>query len=94
MAGYVVKTEKRVDTQNAPKLDAELKALIEKGVYNFTVDMSDTAYISSAALRVFLSAQKKVSAKGGDMQLVNVGPVVMEVFDVTGFSGILNIAEQ
>ena len=94
MAEYIVKTEKRVDTQNAPKLDAELKGIIEKGIYNFTVDMADTAYISSAALRVFLSAQKKVSAKGGEMRLINVGAVVMEVFDVTGFSGILNIAES
>lgn len=94
MADYVLKTAKRVDTQSAPALEAELKAFFAKGIYNFTVDMSETAYISSAALRVFLSAQKKVTAQGGEMLLTNVTPVVMEVFDVTGFAGILNIAEN
>ena len=47
-------------------------------------------YVSSAGLRVFLSAQK-VMNKQGDMTLRNVSPEIMEIFEVTGFVDILNI---
>ena len=47
-------------------------------------------YISSAGLRVLLSAHKAMSAKGG-MKVTNVNEIVQEVFEVTGFADILNI---
>lgn len=90
----VIKTGKRLDTQHTPAFEAELKHVLEEEkIYNFTVDMSETAYISSVALRAFLAAQKKVMANNGEMLLTGVSPMVMEVFDVTGYSGILTIEE-
>ena len=48
-------------------------------------------YISSAGLRVFLSAHKNIAMKGGEFSIRNLSPQVKSVFDMTGFSKILNI---
>ncbi|MBR5360577.1 MAG: STAS domain-containing protein [Lachnospiraceae bacterium] len=81
--------EGRLDTTTAPDLDNEIKSVID-GAKILTFDMADLVYISSAGLRVLLSAQK-VMNKQGSMIIKNVSPDVMEIFDVTGFSDILTI---
>ena len=54
------------------------------------IDMTALDYISSAGLRVLLSAQKTMN-KQGEMKVVHVGDTIMEIFEVTGFSDILTI---
>ena len=80
--------EGRLDTVTAPQLEAELKNLA--GVETLTLDFSKLEYISSAGLRVLLSAHKAMAGKGG-MKVVHVNEIVSEVFEVTGFSDILDI---
>ena len=82
--------EGRLDTTTAPELEQELKNDIEGGVTALTLDFSKLEYISSAGLRVLLSAHKSLSKQGG-MKVTNVNEVVNEVFDVTGFADILDI---
>ena len=79
----------RLDTSTAPQLDEELKTSIE-GVENLLIDLTDLEYISSAGLRVLLSAQKTMN-KQGTMEVTGVNDIVMEIFEVTGFSDILTI---
>ncbi len=79
----------RLDTTTAPQLENELKESLD-GVSSLTLDMEKLEYISSAGLRVLLSAQKKMNAQG-DMKVVHVGDTIMEIFEVTGFSDILTI---
>ncbi|MBQ2214233.1 MAG: STAS domain-containing protein, partial [Erysipelotrichaceae bacterium] len=55
------------------------------------LDLSKLEYTSSSGLRVFLLTQKKVSEKGGNLVVSNVNEYIMEIFDITGFSSILNI---
>ena len=81
--------EGRLDTMTAPELEAELNASMN-GAETLTLDFSKLDYISSAGLRVLLSAHKAMSAKGG-MKVTNVNEIVREVFDVTGFADILTI---
>lgn len=81
--------EGRLDTMTSPELEEELKKSLD-GVDTLTMDFSKLDYISSAGLRVLLSAHKKMSAAGG-MKVVHVNEIVQEVFDVTGFSDILTI---
>ena len=80
----------RLDTTTAPELEKELKASLD-GVSELVIDMAALEYISSAGLRVLLSAQK-VMNKQGEMKVVHVNETIMEIFEVTGFSDILNIA--
>lgn len=79
----------RLDTTTAPKLEAELKVSVS-GVTELYLDFTGVEYISSAGLRVLLSAQK-VMNRQGKMVIRNVNEVVMDVFDVTGFVDILTI---
>lgn len=79
----------RLDTTTAPVLEKELKASLD-GVTALTIDMAGLEYISSAGLRVLLSAQK-IMNKQGEMKVTNVNETIMEIFEVTGFSDILTI---
>ena len=79
----------RIDTTTAPQLEAELRSDID-GVTELYLDFTGVEYISSAGLRVLLSAQKLMSRQG-KMVLSHVNESVMEVFEVTGFSDILTI---
>ena len=81
--------EGRLDTMTAPELEKELNESLDDAD-TLTLDFANLAYISSAGLRVLLSAHKVMSKKGG-MKVVNVNEIVKEVFDVTGFADILTI---
>ena len=81
--------EGRLDTNTAPELDETLKSSLE-GVTELSLDLEKLEYLSSAGLRVLLSTQK-IMKKQGDMKITNVNEMIMEIFEVTGFSDILNI---
>ena len=81
--------EGRLDTVTAPDLEQELKGSMDSAEA-LVLDFAKLDYISSAGLRVLLSAHKVMSKKGG-MKVVNVNEIVNEVFDVTGFADILDI---
>ena len=79
----------RLDTTTAPSLESEFKSSLS-GVNELIIDLKELVYISSAGLRVLLSAQK-VMNKQGKMLVKNANDDVKDVFDVTGFVDILNI---
>ena len=79
----------RLDTTTAPALDKSINEDIGE-VKNLILDLNGVEYISSAGLRVLLSAQKKMQ-KIGSMKVINVCEEVMEVFEMTGFADILVI---
>ena len=85
----VVALAGRLDTTTAPELENSLKETLD-GCTELVFDFAKVEYVSSAGLRVLLSAQK-VMNKIGKMTVKNVAPAVMEVFEITGFKDILNI---
>ena len=84
-----VAIEGRLDTTTAPTLEEELQNSVE-GLEELDFDFSALEYISSAGLRVLLSAQK-IMNKQGKMQIRNVNSDIMDVFEITGFTDILTI---
>ncbi len=84
-----VALEGRLDTVTAPQLEGELRTAVN-GIKELVFDLSKLEYISSAGLRVLLSAQKVMIRQGG-MAIRHVAPEIMEIFEVTGFMDILNI---
>jgi anti-sigma B factor antagonist len=81
----------RLDTTTAPELEDEINGLGD-GFQELVLDCGELSYISSAGLRVLLSAQKSANASGSRMTLTHVNEEIMEVFDMTGFSNFLTIA--
>ncbi len=79
--------EGRLDTTSAPQLESELKASID-GITALIFDLEKLEYISSAGLRVLLSAQKQMNRQG-EMKLRGVSDTIMEIFEITGFCDIL-----
>ena len=79
----------RLDTVTSPDLEAVLQKELD-GITDLTFDFDELDYISSAGLRVLLSTQKKM-LKQGEMRIINASPVIMEIFEVTGFSDAIDI---
>ncbi len=79
----------KLDTVTSPQLETEIKESIN-GITLLTFDLAELEYVSSAGLRVLLSAQKIMNTQG-KMVVKNVAEAVKDIFDVTGFSDILTI---
>ncbi|MBQ7739892.1 MAG: STAS domain-containing protein [Eubacterium sp.] len=84
-----LEVEGRLETTTAPQLDAAVKEEIE-GIDELIFDFSKLDYISSAGLRILLSAQKAMNTRG-KMKVTGVNEIVNEIFEVTGFSDIITI---
>ena len=85
----IIEIEGRLDTTTAPTLDKTINDNIDE-TKNLVLDLKELKYISSAGLRVLLSAQKKMQ-KSGSMKVKNVCEEIMEIFEMTGFADILTI---
>lgn len=85
----ILSPEGRLDTVTAPEMESAVKEVLP-GLTELTLDFAKLEYISSAGLRVLLSAQKAMNAQG-KMTISNVNDTIMEIFEVTGFSDFLTI---
>ena len=85
-----IELEGRLDTTTAPELDEAVKSSID-GVTDLVFDMTGLEYISSAGLRVLLSAQKAMGKVNGNMVVKNINDVIQEIFEVTGFIDIFTV---
>ena len=79
-----------VDTTTSPQLQNAILQAFQKG-NKLVLDFSQVAYVSSAGLRALLIGQKTANSKGGSMTLIHVPDAVNQVFQMSGFSGILTI---
>lgn len=86
----VIMPKGRLDTNTSPELQKEVEDMPES-VDELIFDFCDLNYISSAGLRVLLSAQKKINTKNGKLKIINIKQIISEIFEVTGFDSFLNI---
>lgn len=80
----------QLDTGAASKLDAEIRPNLDV-VHDIVFDASELVYISSSGLRILLSAKKAMDFVGGSMKIIRTPGPVRSIFDVTGFTDILDI---
>ena len=88
----IVVIEGRVDTVTSPDLESAVKPLINMGA-SVVFECEKLEYISSAGLRVVLATHKQLTACAGKFAIRHLNREVKSVFDITGFSKILNIEE-
>ena len=82
----------RLDTSAAPEF-SEAVADIVSQKNNVIFDCADMEYIASSGLRALLASHKSLIAAGGSLEVINVQPAVQNVFDMTGFSVMLDIVK-
>ncbi|MDR0652941.1 MAG: STAS domain-containing protein [Synergistaceae bacterium] len=92
---YTFKLGGMIDSMAAPDFQEAVTRVAgetyEKGGFNAVFDMADVTFISSAGLRVLLMARKTADRQNGTIAVTNVKQSIREVFDMTGFSKMLNI---
>jgi anti-sigma B factor antagonist len=79
----------RLDTTTAPNLEAVINEISED-TKELVFNMAELEYISSAGIRVLLSAYKKINQSGGIMRIEKENDIVREVFEMTGLLEMLN----
>lgn len=90
----VVSVKGRVDTMTAPEFGKYLGEQIDKNQNTLIVNMTELYYLTSAGLREFLGAAKKLKEKGEEILLAGLQENIREVFDISGFSSIFRIFDS
>ncbi len=88
----VAELPERIDANSSKTVEEGLLAAIDAGTKVMVCNLSGTAYVSSAGLRVFLALLKRVNKEGGQLALCGLQPVVAEVMEMTGFVPLFSIS--
>lgn len=83
-----------LDTNNSPAAESEVNRLIESGNERILFNFKDLNFIASSGLRILLASAKKLKLTGGRMIVCSLNETVQEVFDISGFASILNLASD
>ena len=87
----IISLSGRLDTITSPQLEEEINRNSFDEIETVTLNMRALEYISSAGLRVVLKLHKKMTAQGGQLKLINVNDMIMEIFTMTGMDSFLEI---
>jgi len=88
----IVRLEGRIDAHTTTQVEEKLFGLVDGGASRMVINFEKLDFISSAGLRTLLSTAKRVREAKGDLKVCNLNPNVQEVFDITGFSTLFNVA--
>ena len=83
-----------LDTNTSPAAESVVNQLLEGGSAKIIFNFMNLNYISSSGLRILLSTAKKMKTSGGKMMVCNLNDTVQEVFDISGFAAILDLASN
>jgi len=83
-----------LDTNTSPAAEIEVNRLLDGGSEKILFNFENLNYISSSGLRILLATAKKLRATGGKMKVCNLNQTVQEVFDISGFAAILDLASS
>lgn len=87
----VVMLNGKLDTNTTPAAESEINALLDGGASKLLINFEQLSYISSSGLRLLLATAKKLKASEGDLKVCSLNEMATEVFEVSGFSAILNV---
>ena len=85
----VVGLKGRLDAVTAPELEKSLGEIIDEGNLNMVLNLTGLEYVSSAGLRIFLVATKKIKALKGELCLAGLSGNIKEVIEISGFPSIM-----
>ena len=85
----VFNLEGRLDMITAPMLEEQLLASLN-GVKELILDFKDLVYISSAGIRVLLTAQEELDQQG-EMKVINVNEMIRGILEMTGITSLMPV---
>jgi anti-anti-sigma factor len=86
--------EGQLDAGSSKTFEEKILAVIDRGETRFVVDLSRLDYVSSAGLKVFLLASKRLHLSGNKLVLCSLQEPVKEVFEIVGFFAIFSIVNS
>jgi anti-anti-sigma factor len=87
----IVMLQGKLDTNTTPAAESEITALLDAGASKLIINFEHLAYISSTGLRLMLATAKRLKKSGGDLKVCSLNEMASEVFEISGFSAILNV---
>ncbi len=90
----IIRVVGRVDASNYQDLEATLKSYIDSGRVHLVLEMDGTEYLSSAGVRVLISAQKALKPRGGRLAIAQPSERVKEVLDLAGLDPLFPIYDN
>ncbi len=87
----VVTIDGRLDTTTSSGAHEHLNGLLDGGAVKIAIDFGKVDYVSSAGLRILLATAKRMNGVDGKLALFGLNESVQEVFDMSGFSSLLNV---
>jgi anti-sigma B factor antagonist len=90
----VVGFDGELDTNSAPEAESQLKQFMEQGVKKILLNFEKLDFISSSGLRILLATGQQLKGAGGQLKVCSLNETVQEVFDISGFSTLLDVFEN
>jgi anti-sigma B factor antagonist len=87
----VVMMDGKLDTNTTPTAESEITVLLDGGASKLLINFEQVSYISSSGLRLLLATAKRLKGSGGDLKVCSLNDMATEVFEISGFSSILNV---
>ncbi|NGX54634.1 MAG: Anti-sigma-B factor antagonist [Chlamydiae bacterium] len=87
----VVRVEGRLDAASSPQLEKQINSIIEAGHFKLLLNFSGVDYLSSAGMRLMLSASKKLKSLEGRLIACSLNEEVMDVIKMAGFNQVIEI---
>jgi anti-anti-sigma factor len=84
----------KLDTNTSATAEGEINSLLDAGTNKLLINFEQLTYISSSGLRLLLATAKKLKASGGELKVCSLNEMATEVFEVSGFSSILNVFDS
>ena len=87
----IVMLQGKLDTNSTPNAESEINSLLDNGVNKLLINFEQLSYISSAGLRLLLATAKRLQGSGGDLRVCSLNEMATEVFELSGFTAIINV---
>ena len=81
----------RLDTNTSSDAQTTINGLLAKGTQKLLIDFAQLDYLNSSGLRLLLATATRMSRSGGELRLCSLNETVQEVFEISGFSDLLNV---
>ena len=87
----VVLLDGKLDSNASADFEAHLQTLLDDGAERIIIDLAKVDFVTSSGLRVLLATAKRIKHLDGDLCVCDLNQTVREVFDISGFSTLLNV---